>query len=162
MFKLLILSSFIALAACTHTSSHPEVKSYMQSWHKQHESMDKRYAEMYKRYLNTVAKVFANNNQEKKFRAYLDSLNSNTQTLAQQQETLPDLYRQRTGRAIASDVSSYELFKTLEMTKLYDNLFDARELKLRDELGDALYQDLQSNYKDFMLKEQADQFGFPL
>lgn len=162
MFKSLCLASILIFTACSHSPSNQEVSSFMQSWHDQYESRDKRYSEKYERYLNSVAKVYEDNNQEKKFRSYLDSLNSNSQTLTQQQETLPDLYRQKTGRAIASDVSSYELFKTLEMTKLYDNLFDARELKLKDEVGEKLYQDLQANYKDFMVNEQADEFGFPL
>lgn len=162
MYKPLLLLALIYLSSCSHQYPNKDVQSFMHSWNDQNETKDKQYSLLYERYLNSVAKIFHQYNRDTKFRSYLDSLNSNYIVLSQQQEALPDIYTQKTGRTIASDKSAYELFKTYEMTALHDKLFEARELKLKDEVGDELYLSLKSNYKSFVDKERAQEFGFPL
>ena len=82
--------------------------------------------------------------------------------IAHQKSALPGLYKQRTGRNVASGDPTYSLFATKEMTELYDKLFAARELKIKDEVGEETYERLRNNYTKFVDKENAKQLGFPL
>jgi len=162
MVRAFLLCLILLFTACTHTKTPSEVKTFVRSMQDQYEPHDPYYAQTYERYLTSVENVYRKNGQEKKFRSYLDSLNNNSQILEQQQAALPALYRNETGRKIASHDKNYELFKTREMTSLHDKIFTARELKIKDEVGDKTYENLQENYVKFIGKTDAEKYGFPL
>ena len=82
--------------------------------------------------------------------------------MADQEKTLPELYRQKTGREIASDPEDYKGFIRSQTGLLYNKLYSARELKIQDEAGDELYGKLKENYQLFMKQENAESFSFPL
>lgn len=164
MVRLFILVLFlICCSSCSHTNPSPEVKTFVQSLKDQYEPHDPFYSQVYERYITSVEIVYQKNLKSEKFRSYLDSLNNNYQILAHQKSALPGLYKQQTGREVASvDKKDYELFATREMTALSDKLFTARELKIKDEVGEKTYEDLRANYAKFAEKENATQFAFPL
>jgi hypothetical protein len=162
MVRLFFLSFFIFFASCSHHKPSTQVKTFVQSFQDQFEPHDPSYAQVYERYLASVETIYKEDLKNERFRSYLDSLNNNYQILAQQEKALPGLYKEQTGRVVASDDSNFRLFKTKEMTTLSDKLFAARELKIKDEAGEGTYEKLKENYVEFVEDENAKQFGFPL
>jgi hypothetical protein len=103
MLKVLILSFVFVLSACSHYRTKSDIQDFVSHWTKQFSIQDDRYAKLYEKYLNSVENIYIQTGQGREFETYLDSLESNSKVLADQEKTLPDLYRQKTGREIASD-----------------------------------------------------------
>jgi hypothetical protein len=82
--------------------------------------------------------------------------------MSDQEKTLPELYFQKTGRDIASDPSDYKSFIRTQTSRLYHKIYSARELKIREDSGEAIYQRLKENYRNFMRAENAENFAYPL
>jgi hypothetical protein len=162
MLKVLILSCILLLSSCSHYRTKPDIKDFVSNWTQQFSVQDKRYAKLYEKYLHTVEDIYSRAGEGDEFETYLESLESNSQVLADQEKTLPDLYRQKTGREIASDPEDYKGFIRSQTGLLYNKLYSARELKIQDEVGDALYGKLKENYQQFMKQENAEKFSFPL
>lgn len=161
MLKTLILSLFFMLG-CSHYRTKADIKDFVADWTKQFSVQDERYSKTYEKYLHSVEDIYQRAGEADEFEAYLESLESNSQVLADQEKTLPDLYRERTGREIASDPEDYKTFIRNQTGLLYNKLYTARELKIRDEVGVDLYGKLKENYQQFMKQENAESFSFPL
>jgi hypothetical protein len=162
MLKVLILSCAFILSACSHYRTKADIKDFVSDWTKQFSIQDERYSKTYENYLHSVEEIYTRAGESKEFESYLESLESNSQVLADQEKTLPDLYLQRTGREIASDPEEYKTFIRAQTALLYNKLYTARELRLRDEAGGELYGKLKLNYQNFVKQEKAESFAFPL
>jgi len=163
MFRISLCLLVFLSVSCTHSTPSPEVKTFVQSWKDQYEPHSENYAQVYQRYLASVEKVYKKNDQHEKFRSYLDSLNNNSQILADQEASILDLYRNSIRRTTASkDDSDFKLFRTRRMSELSDKLYQGRELKIKEEVGDSMYSDLHNNYNQFVSKTNAEKFAFPL
>lgn len=161
MWKFILLGCLL-LGGCSHSGPSQEVKSFVHNWTQQFKPQDKNYPKVYEQYLATVEETYRNSGAKDKFNSYLESLVNNSQILADQENALPQLYKEKTGRSVASDDQNYKLFITQQMTALYDKLFTARELKIREEVGPELYEDLKDNYQEFVKNENARKYAFPL
>ena len=139
-----------------------QVKTFVQSWKDQYQPHDELYAQVYQNYLTSVEKIYTYNDSPQKFRSYLDSLNNNSQILSDQESSLLHIYNRKKGRTIASLNTDFKLFKTKKMSDLSDKLYQRRELKIKQDLGDKMYLELLSNYDDFMDENNAALFAFPL
>lgn len=163
MFKFFVLVVLILFGACSTKGPSREVKTFVQSYEDQFNPKDPRYAQVYERYLASVEKIYNDNNKKNEFRSYLDSLNNNSQILSDQQNALPELFKKETGQTINDSTKQpYMLFRTRQMSSLSDKLYTARELKIKEEGGDELYEKLRINYAKFIEKEKAEKYGFPL
>lgn len=162
MLKVLILSSVFIISSCSHYRTKADIHDFVASWTRQFSVQDERYAKLYEKYLHTVEGIYSRAGEGDEFESYLESLENNSQILADQEKTLPDLYRQKTGREIASDPEDYKGFIRAQTGLLYNKLYSARELKIQDEVGDELYGKLKENYQQFMKRENAETFSFPL
>ena len=152
MLKILILSSFIFVSACSHHRTKADIKDFVADWTKQFSVQDERYSKTYEKYLHSVEEIYVLAGVGDEFESYLESLESNSQVLADQEQTLPELYREKTGREIASDPEEYKTFIRNQTGLLYNKLYTARELKIRDQVGEDLY----------VKQEKAERFSFPL
>lgn len=162
MLRILFLIFVFFSVSCTHSTTSPQVKTFVQSWKDQYQPHNKNYAQVYQRYLTTVEKIYMDNDKPELFRAYLDSLNSNSQILADKESALLDLYNRKRGRTIASTSTDFKLYKTKQMTDLSDKLYQGRELKIKEDVGDEMYLDLLNNYNKFVSTKNAEMFAFPL
>lgn len=163
MFKFIVLVTLFMFGACSTKGPSREVKTFVQSYEDQFNPKDPRYAEVYERYLASVEKLYKESDKKNEFRSYLDSLNNNSQILADQKHALPELFKKETGQTINDSTKQpYLMFRNRQMTSLSDKLYTARELKIKDEGGEELYQKLRVNYAKFIEKEKAEKFGFPL
>ena len=157
----LVIVVFISIS-CTHSGPSMQVKTFVQSWKDQYQPHDELYAQVYQNYLTSVEKIYTYNDSPQKFRSYLDSLNNNSQILSDQESSLLHIYNRKKGRTIASSNTDFKLFKTKKMSDLSDKLYQRRELKIKQDLGDKMYLELLSNYDDFMDENNAALFAFPL
>lgn len=157
----LVIVVFFSLS-CTHSTTSPQVKTFVQSWKDQYRPHNDNYAQVYQRYLTTVEKIYNDNDVPKKFRSYLDSLNNNSQILADQESSISELYNRKRGRTIASTSPDFRLYKTKRMADLSDKLYQGRELRIKEEVGDPMYLELLNNYNEFVSTKNAEMFAFPL
>lgn len=157
----LVVVIFFSIS-CTHSGPSPQVKTFVQSWKDQYQPHDELYAKVYQNYLSSVEKIYIDNDNPQNFRYYLDSLNNNSQILADQESSLLDTYNRKMGRTIASSNTEFKLFKTKKMSDLSDKLYQSRELKIKQDVGDKMYLELLNNYYDFIDKKNADLYAFPL
>jgi hypothetical protein len=148
--------------SCTHSPTSPQVKTFVQSWKDQYQPHNEKYAQVYQSYLTTVEKIYKKNDNQDKFRSYLDSLNNNSQILADQESAIAELYSRKRGRTIASTGPEFKLYRTKKMTDLSDKLYQGRELRIKEEVGDEMYLDLLNNYNEFVSNRNAEMFAFPL
>ncbi|MBA2405298.1 MAG: hypothetical protein H0V66_11050 [Bdellovibrionales bacterium] len=162
MLRIFILGLMIFSASCAHVGSSQEVKTFVQSMRDQYQQKDPQFIQDYERYLASVENVYEKYDKKEKFRSYLDSLNNNFQILAHQESALPALYKQEKGRALASGDRDFEIYKTQKMNALYEKLFSARELKIKDEVGEEVFQNLDQNHKKFAQREKNSDSTFPL
>ena len=162
MLRFFYLIVVIFSISCTHSPTSPQVKTFVQSWNDQYQPHNKNYSQVYQRYLTTVEKIYKDNDKPEKFRTYLDSLNSNSQILADKESALLDLYNKKRGRTIASTSPNFQLYKTKEMADLSDKLYQGRELRIKEEVGDEMYLDLLNNYNQFVSSKSAEIYAFPL
>lgn len=165
MFNTIVWSLLILLSACTYFKGpSKEVKTFVQSYEDQWgANEDPRYAEIYERYLSSVERIYKKHERKQAFRSYLDSLNSNSLTLADQKEALPELFKKETGQPITKNTKQpYLRFKKREMNELADKLYTARELKIKDEAGEEIFEELKKNYGKFVQREGAEDLGIPL
>lgn len=161
MFKIFSLSILLlALLSCaTRKEPSPAVKNFVQDWSETFEQNNPEYNEMYESYLSTVEEIYISNGYQNQFKSYLDSIVNNSQLLAHKEYTLPQIYRKEKRRR---RLEPYKLYKTREMTSLYDKLFNEREMRIKQDLGTEMYQKLKDNYTKFMDEEDARKFAFPL
>lgn len=163
MFRLSLITVFLLCFSCSHSAPSSEVKTFVQTWKNQFQPHSETYAKVYEKYLNSVEKIYRKQDQHDKFKPYLDSLNNNSQILADQQAAIFNLYLHSKGRSIASkDDIDFKLFQTKTMSELSDRLYQGRELRIKEDVGDGMYLDLLNNYNEFVSKSDAKQFAFPL
>lgn len=162
MIRLLIMSLFILITACSHSKPSVQVRDFVQSWSDQYKPNQPLYSDKYKNYLMSVENIYKKHEKSEKFRSYLDSLNINSQILAHQESALPGLYKQQTGRSVASSDRNFIMYRNKEMSALDEKLFTARELKLQDEVGPEMFDELHRNYEKFMNENSAQELNFPL
>ena len=162
MLRFFFLIVVLFSVACTHSTTSPQVNTFVQSWKDQYQPHNEKYAQVYQGYLTTVEKIYKDNDKPDKFRSYLDSLNSNSQILADQESAIAELYNRKRGRTIASTSSDFKLYKTKNMADLSDKLYQSRELKIKEEVGDEMYLELLNNYNGIVSSRNAEMFAFPL
>ncbi len=162
MAKVYFLILIFFCFSCAHNFPSQDLLSFIDDFEEQFGPHDSKYFKIYERYLASVEKIYRDDLKLDQFKSYLDSLKNNQQILGQQKRVLPDYYEHKTGRKLASNMAKFEDFKTKEMTLLHDKLFQAREIKIKEEVGDKMYAVLKKNYSNFMETEKAQKLAFPL
>lgn len=163
MTRLFVFLIILISTSCSMKGPSREVKTFVQSMEDQYNPKDPRYLDVYQRYLASVEKIYVKNEKKTEFRSYLDSLNSNFQTMDDQREAMPELFKKQTGQKITESTQQpYLQFRKRQMNDLTDKLYSSRELKLKEEGGEKVFEELKVNYAKFMKLEQAEDYGFPL
>ena len=164
MFKSFVWFMLLIFSACTYFKGpSKEVKTFVQSYEDQWGPEDPRYGEIYERYLGSVERIYKKHERKAAFRSYLDSLNSNSLTLSDQKKAMPELFKKETGQTVnKSTKQPYMRFKKREMNELADKLYSAREMKIKEEAGKEIFEELKKNYGKFVQREGAEDLSFPL
>lgn len=154
MLKLLLISFFVISCSSIQQKrdnnfTDERVSSFMRAWNKENKEFDEAaYKKTYRKYLDSVRKIFVKEGMAKNIDFYLDSLKSLDQNIANANEKFDQ-----------TDYESTE--KTQVITNVYDKLLEDRSYQLLENYGFNFYSELMKNRNEFMEKKGKG-FDFPL
>ena len=155
--------SFILLmsVACSSPKKKSKaVKHYVDAWVADYGPEDKNYVATYRNYLHHIEEFYFLNGIESKFNFYLSSLNNNNQLLAHTEMNLPQRFKARYGRWPVQKSPNFIKYKSEILQEHQTRLDLDREKRLKEELGEKIFEQLRIHADTFPLKNRP--YNFPL
>ena len=160
--KILILIFILVISASCSTPQKKStaVKTYVDAWVTDYEPENKAYVAAYRDYLNYVEGFYYQNAIYTKFNFYLSTLNNINQLLAHTEMNMPQKYKARYHHWPVQNSQYYLKFKNGILQEQQTRLEGDREKRLKEELGDTIFEQLKIHSESYPNKNKA--YTFPI
>ncbi len=156
-----IVLSLVLLLTVSCGSGPKEVRksrvdNFLLELHRSYEEESEAYIQQYEKYLRKVENLYLENGLDYKFGDYISSIRNVFELMAHARSMLPQRYLKETGRKPVPSLKEYKLYRTRAMTESHDSLYQTREERLKDDLGEEFYGKLKETYQDFTEEHNQD------
>lgn len=160
MYLIFGLFLLLSVACSTPKKKSKAVKNYVDTWVADYEPEDKNYVSAYQSYLHHIEEFYFQNEIGTKFNFYLSTLNNCNQLLAHTEMNLPQRFKTQFRHWPARNSEKYLKFKSETLQEHQTRLEQDREKRLKEELGEPIFEQLRVHAATFPLKNKP--YNFPL